>query len=173
MAEASVELGGGLNILSGETGAGKSIIVDSLSLLSGARASTDLIRSDAEALTVSGVFELEGEGWRSVLDEAGVEAEGREVIIRREIARSGRNRVFVNDQPTTLRLLSDLAPYLLRIHGQRDEMGLVEPDLQRRMLDRSGGAESETLRARVETAFDQHARLAERWEHLAGDDRAR
>lgn len=173
MAEASVELGGGLNILSGETGAGKSIIVDSLSLLSGARASAEMIRSDADALTVSGVFELEGDGWRSVLEEAGLEAEGREVLVRREIARSGRNRVFLNDQPTTLRLLADLAPYLLRIHGQRDEMGLVEPDLQRRLLDRSGGAESATLRARVETAFDQHARLAERWEHLAGDDRAR
>ncbi|HEX5719498.1 MAG TPA: DNA repair protein RecN [Thermoanaerobaculia bacterium] len=173
MAEASVELGGGLNILSGETGAGKSIIVDSLSLLSGARASTDLIRSDAEALTVSGVFELEGEGWRSVLEEAGVEAEGQEVIIRREIARSGRNRVFVNDQPTTLRLLSDLAPYLLRIHGQRDEMGLVEPELQKRMLDRSGGAESAALLSRVEAAFEQHSRLAERLATLSGDDRSR
>ncbi len=173
MAEASVELGGGLNILSGETGAGKSIIVDSLSLLSGARASTDLIRSDADALTVSGVFELEGEGWRSVLDEAGVEAEGQEVIIRREIARSGRNRVFVNDQPTTLRLLADLSPYLLRIHGQRDEMGLVEPELQKRMLDRSGGAEASALLSRVEAAFEQHSRLAERLATLSGDDRAR
>lgn len=173
MAEASVELGGGLNILSGETGTGKSIIVDSLSLLSGARASTDLIRSDADALTVSGVFELEGEGWRSVFEEAGLEAEGDEVLVRREIARSGRNRVFVNDQPTTLRLLSDLAPYLLRIHGQRDEMGLVEPELQKRMLDRSGGAEAGALLSRVEAAFEQHARLAERLATLSGDDRAR
>lgn len=173
MAEASVELGGGLNILSGETGAGKSIIVDSLSLLSGARASTDLIRSDADALTVSGVFELEGEAWRSVLEEAGVEAEGQEVIIRREIARSGRNRVFVNDQPTTLRLLSDLSPFLLRIHGQRDEMGLIEPELQKRMLDRSGGAEAGPLLARVHATHEQHARLAERLATLSGDDRAR
>jgi DNA repair protein RecN (Recombination protein N) len=173
MAEASVELGAGLNVLSGETGAGKSIVVDSLSLLSGARASADMIRSDADALTVSGVFDLEGDGWRPVLDEAGLETEGREVLVRREISRSGRNRVFVNDQPTTLRLLSDLSPYLLRIHGQRDELGLIEPDLQRRMLDRSGGPESEALRSRVAAAFDQHARLAERLERLTGDDRAR
>ena len=173
MAEASVELGAGLNILSGETGAGKSIIVDSLSLLSGSRASTEMIRSDAEALTVSGVFELEGDSWRTVFEEAGLETEGKEVLVRREIARSGRNRVFVNDQPTTLRLLSDLAPHLLRIHGQRDEMGLVEPELQKRMLDRSGGPEGEPLRGRVESAFDQYSRLAERLEHLTGDDRAR
>lgn len=173
MAEASVELGAGLNILSGETGAGKSIIVDSLSLLSGSRASTEMIRSDADALTVSGVFELEGDAWRSVFEEAGLEAEGTEVLVRREIARSGRNRVFVNDQPTTLRLLSDLAPYLLRIHGQRDEMGLVEPELQKRMLDRSGGGEAGPLLSRVESAFDQYSRLAERLEHLTGDDRAR
>jgi DNA repair protein RecN (Recombination protein N) len=173
MAEASVELGAGLNILSGETGAGKSIIVDSLSLLSGSRASTEMIRGDADALTVSGVFELEGDAWRTVFEEAGLETEGCEVLVRREIARSGRNRVFVNDQPTTLRLLSDLAPYLLRIHGQRDEMGLVEPELQKRMLDRSGGSESGPSRGRVESAFDQYSRLAERLERLTGDDRAR
>lgn len=173
LAEASVDFGPGLNILSGETGAGKSIVVDSLSLLAGSRASTDMIRSGAESLTVSGVFEPVGSLWRRVLEEAGLEVEGDEVLIRREIARSGRNRVFVNDQPTTLRLLSDLAPFLLRIHGQRDEMGLIEPELQRGLVDRSGGPEGETLLARVSAAFDQHARFAERLERLSGDDRAR
>jgi DNA repair protein RecN (Recombination protein N) len=173
LAEASVELGAGFNVLSGETGAGKSIVVDSLSLLAGARASTEMVRTGAEALTVSGVFEPEGEGWRSVLEEAGLEAEGDEVLVRREIGRSGRNRVFVNDQPTTLRLLSDLAPYLLRIHGQRDELGLIEPDLQRAMLDRSGGPDAQPLLDRVAAAFEQHARLAERLESLSGDDRVR
>ena len=173
LAEASVEFGQGLNVLSGETGAGKSIVVDSLSLLAGARSSAEMVRTGAEALTVSGVFEPEGDGWRKVLDEAGLEAEGGEVLVRREIARSGRHRVFVNDQPTTLRLLADLAPYLLRIHGQRDELGLIEPDLQRAMLDRSGGPEAEPLLARVAETHDAYGRLAERLEHLSGDDRAR
>lgn len=173
LAEASVDFGPGLNVLSGETGAGKSIVVDSLSLLAGSRASAEMIRSGAEALTVSGVFEPAGAGWRRVLEDAGLEAEGTEVLIRREIARSGRNRVFVNDQPTTLRLLADLAPFLLRIHGQRDELGLIEPELQRGLVDRSGGPEGETLLTRAAAAFDQHARLAERLERLTGDDRAR
>jgi DNA repair protein RecN (Recombination protein N) len=173
LAEASVELGEGFNVLSGETGAGKSIVVDSLSLLAGARASAEMVRTGAEALTVSGVFEPEGEGWRPVLTEAGLEAEGDEILVRREIGRGGRNRVFVNDQPTTLRLLADLAPYLLRIHGQRDELGLIEPDLQRAMLDRSGGPEAAPLLARVAGAFERHARLAERLETLSGDDRMR
>ncbi|HEX9942940.1 MAG TPA: DNA repair protein RecN [Thermoanaerobaculia bacterium] len=173
LAEAAVEFGAGLNVLSGETGAGKSIVVDSLSLLAGARASTDMVRTGAEALTVSGVFAPEGDGWRQVLEEAGLEAEGEEVLIRREIGRSGRNRVFVNDQPTTLRLLSDLAPYLLHIHGQREELGLIEPDLQRALLDRSGGPEAEPLLVRVAAAFDTWSRLAERLERLSGDDRVR
>ncbi|HEY7214280.1 MAG TPA: DNA repair protein RecN [Thermoanaerobaculia bacterium] len=173
LAEASVEFGAGFNVLSGETGAGKSIIVDSLSLLAGARASAEMVRTGAEALTVSGVFAPEGEGWRAALEEAGLEAEGEEVLVRREIGRSGRNRVFVNDQPTTLRLLSDLAPYLLRIHGQREELGLVEPDLQRAMLDRSGGPEASPLLAKVAAAFDAWSRLSERLERLSGDDRMR
>ncbi len=173
LAEASVEFGAGFNVLSGETGAGKSIIVDSLSLLAGARASAEMVRTGAEALTVSGVFAPEGDGWRAALEEAGLEAEGEELLVRREIGRSGRNRVFVNDQPTTLRLLSDLAPYLLRIHGQREELGLVEPDLQRAMLDRSGGPEAAPLLAKVAEAFDAWSRLSERLERLSGDDRMR
>jgi len=172
LAEASVEFGGGFNVLSGETGAGKSIVVDSLSLLAGARASTEMVRTGAEALTVSGVFEPSGDGWRSVLDEAGLEAEGDEVLVRREIGRSGRNRVFVNDQPTTLRLLTDLAPYLLRIHGQRDELGLIEPDLQRAMLDRSGGPEAAPLLARVAEAHERYEKLAAFYRDIDFDDEA-
>lgn len=180
LAAAAVELGPGFNVLSGETGAGKSIVVDSLSLLAGVRASTDLIRTGAETLTVSGVFADLGAGWRrvrAVLEEAGLEppAEGdpEELLIRREVSRSGRSRIFVNDQPTTLRLLADLAPLLLRIHGQRDELGLVDPGLQRVWLDRAGGAEAARLLAATAVAHGEVERLGARLERLAGDDRQR
>lgn len=173
LAEARVELEAGLNVLSGETGAGKSIVVDSLALLAGARASLDLIRTGAESLWLAGVFAPEGAGWRELLEAAGLDAEGDEVLVRREIARGGKSRVFVNDQPTTLRLLADLAPYLLRIHGQRDELGLTTPDLQREWLDRSGGEVAVPLLGRVADAWARHARLAERLAGLEGDERAR
>ena len=190
LAEASVSFGEGLNVLSGETGAGKSIVVDSLFLLAGTRASTDLIRGGAEALTVSGIFAPEGDGWRRVLEEAGLvpdaaappaadhagdsrAAPPAEVLVRREIGHNGRNRVFVNDQPTTLRLLGDLAPYLLRIHGQRDEMELLASDLQREWLDASGGEEARKLIARLAESYASHARLAERLARLSGDERLR
>jgi DNA repair protein RecN (Recombination protein N) len=173
LAEASVELAPGLNVLTGETGAGKSIVVDSLTLLSGARATSELIRTGADTLTVTGVFQPEGEGWRAVLTEAGVEPSGDELLVRREISRAGRNRVLVDDQPATLRLLADLAPWLLRIHGQREELGLVDPELQRVWLDESGGDEAEALAARVAAAHDLWAQRAARLARATGDDRAR
>lgn len=181
LAQVAIDFREGFNVLSGETGAGKSIVVDSLALLAGARASDDMIRSGTEVLTVAGVFEPVGEGWREVLAGAGVRSEETpadgdappELLLRREIHRNGRNRVYVDDQPATVRLLSDLAPYLLRIHGQREELGLVAPDLQRAWLDRSGGAEARELLDRVETAYDRWAELAGRLAELTGDDRAR
>ena len=173
LAEAAVELDGGLNVLTGETGAGKSIVVDSLTMLAGARAAGELIRTGAETLTVVGVFAPAGDGWRRALAEAGVEEDGDELLVRREISRTGRNRVFVNDQPTTLRLLCDLAPWLLRIYGQREELGLLDPDLQRQWLDASGGAEAERRLAEVAERHAAWRRLADRLARLAGDAKAR
>lgn len=170
--EAAIDFADGLNILSGETGAGKSIVVDSLTLLAGVRASTDMIRTGADTLTVTGVFEPHGGAWRATLAEAGIDDEGI-LIIRREISKNGRNRVFVNDHPVTLRLLTDLAPDILRIHGQREELGLVDPDLQRAWLDRSGGKEAAALLAKVAAAHGRWQELAERLDRLTGDDRAR
>ncbi|MCH9647676.1 MAG: DNA repair protein RecN [Deltaproteobacteria bacterium] len=177
LASASVRFGPGLNVLTGETGAGKSIVVDSLTLLAGGRASHELIRTGAERLTVSGVFALSPGGWQELLESAGLESEEGpeqgELLVRREISRGGRNRVFINDQPTTLRLLSELAPFLLRIHGQREELGLIAPDLQRHWLDRSGGAAATPLLNKVRRAFDAYEDLASRLRDLTGNQRLR
>jgi DNA repair protein RecN (Recombination protein N) len=173
LAEASVAFGPGLNVLSGETGAGKSIVVDSLALLAGGRASADLIRTGAETLTVTGSFAPAGDAWKRLLMGSGVEPAGDEVVVRREVSREGRNRAFVDDQPVTVRLLAELASHLLAIHGQRDELGLADADLQRDWLDRSGGAEAEALLARTAAAWERYRSFAERLERATGDERLR
>jgi DNA repair protein RecN (Recombination protein N) len=173
LSEASVEFEPGWNVLTGETGAGKSIVVDSLALLTGARASVDLIRTDADTLTVTGTFEGAGAAVKAALEEAGLDGGGAELVVRREISRSGRNRVFVNDQPATLRLLADVMPALLRIHGQREELGLAQPELQRAWVDRQGGEQALELQERVARLHAEHRRLAERLEGVAGGERVR
>ena len=173
LAEVSVEFGPGLNVFTGETGAGKSIVVDSLALLAGARASSDLIRAGAELVAVTGVFAPDGDLWRRQLEAAGVGVESDELVVRREISREGRNRVFINDQLVTLGLLAQIAPSLLRIHTQREELGLVSPDLQRSWLDTSGGQEAAELAERTAELYEAYAGLAARLERALGDDRLR
>lgn len=172
LAGGEIELGRGFNVLTGETGAGKSLVVDSLGLLAGQRATVELVREGAESLSIAGVFD-QSEGLRGRLRDAGLEAEGDELVVRREISREGRNRVFVNDQPTTLRLLQEIATELLRIHGQRDELGLLDAELQRLWLDRSGGAEAERMVEATAAAYDAWHEIAGRLERLAGDERLR
>ena len=175
--EASVDFGPGLNVVTGETGAGKSLVVDSLALLAGARASADLIRSDADGLSVTGVFEPAGSAWRDVMSEAGIECQGTELVVRREVGRSGRNRVFLDDHPVTLRLLGQLSSFLLRIHGQREELGLVAPDMQRAWLDRLGiEREREAAQRQIDavaSSYEQYQELARRLTRMASDDRSR
>jgi DNA repair protein RecN (Recombination protein N) len=171
--EVSIEFGAGLNILTGETGAGKSIVVDSLALLGGARADSELIRTGEQVLSVTGVFEPPGDEWRQVLRESGLESESDELVVRREISREGRNRVFVQDQPVTLALLTRLAPRLIRIHGQRDELGLVSAHLQRLWLDRSGGDSGEMALRQVGERFHRQQDLAKRLERVEGNERLR
>ncbi len=174
VAEASVEFGPGLNVLTGETGAGKSLVVDSLALLAGARASSDLVRRGAGVLTVGGVFEPTGGSWREVLEEAGLEDEDEDrLLIRREISRSGRNRVFVNDRPATVRLLSQLAPSILRIHAQREELELISPELQRRWLDRSALEDGEPLLRRTADLYRDYSEMARRLSRSQAEERLR
>ncbi len=173
LADVEVEFAPGLNVLTGETGGGKSIVVDSLALLAGARASTELIRSGTYALSVAGVFAPVGPAERRVLEEAGLAADEDQLVVRREVHREAANRVFVNDQPVTLRLLGELTAGLVRIHTQREELGLLSPEVQRAWLDRSGGEPAAALVEKVATAHGAYRALAHRLERVSGDERQR
>src|SRR5215510_4169528 len=131
----------GLNVLTGETGAGKSILVDAILLVCGARAQTDVIRGDAESATVEALFAVSS-AMAAVLDEAGLTAEDGGIVIRRELSRSGRHRAFVNDAAVTVGLLERLGDALVQVHGQHEHQRLLEPARQLDLLDRFGDAES-------------------------------
>ena len=126
----------GLNLLTGETGSGKSIVVDALGLLLGSRASSDMIRSGESRARVSGLFDLAGNGAsREILETAGIETEEDELLIEREILANGKSRAYVGSRPATVSLLKDLAPHLGDIHGQHDQQLLFLPEAQLDMLD--------------------------------------
>src|SRR5258707_7425425 len=123
---AAVEFASGLNLLTGETGAGKSILIDALALLLGEKASSEVIRSGAERAVVSAVFESEGEAEdaiEKVLEKNGLdESEDGSLIVRREIASGGKSRGFVNHQAATVAVLRQLAPHLATIHAQNESI---------------------------------------------------
>src|SRR5689334_5666845 len=126
----------GLNLLTGETGSGKSIVVDALGLLLGGRASAEMIRTGETRARVAGIFEVRDQGAvRRVLEPAGLEAEEGELLIAREILAGGKSRAFVGSRPVSVALLRELAPLLADIHGQHDQQLLFSPEAQRDMLD--------------------------------------
>ena len=163
----------GLNVLTGETGAGKSILVDAIVLVRGARAQTDVIRAEAETATVEAVFAIDGAGAaRGVLDEAGLTADDNgEVVVRRELARSGRHRAFVNDSPVTVGLLERIGDVLVEVHGQHEHQRLLEPARQLELLDRF--ADAEEAGARVEALYAKHRAAREEAERTRGAARDR
>jgi DNA repair protein RecN (Recombination protein N) len=131
----------GLNLLTGETGSGKSIVVDALALLLGGRASADMVRSGADRARVSGIFEVASEvGLQSLLDQSGITTEDGELIVEREVLANGKSRAFAGSRPVTASLLRELAGYLGDIHGQHDQQQLFSPLVQREMLDEFAGA---------------------------------
>ncbi len=135
----AVEFAPGLNLLTGETGAGKSILIDALSLLLGDKASTEMIRHGAEKAVVSGVFEADEKQLARVLEENGIEAEGGQIIVKREIAAGGKGRVFVNNQPATVALLRALAPALASIHAQNETILAFDETARLGLLDAYAG----------------------------------
>ena len=141
---AIASFGPGLNLLTGETGAGKSILVDALSLLMGGKSSADVVRHGAEKAVVSCVFETT-RGAEAVLEENGIDAEGTEIILRREILSNGKGRVFVNNQPATVAVLKLLAPELALVHAQSETHTSFDQPQQRILLDRFAGHSLEAV----------------------------
>jgi DNA repair ATPase RecN len=135
----AVEFGQGLNLLTGETGAGKSILVDALALLLGDKASSDVIRTGAERAMVSAVFEAEGAAEKplaGILEANGLdESDDGALILRREIAAGGKGRVFVNNQPATVAVLRLLAPYLATVHAQNESLSSFDGSTRLGLLD--------------------------------------
>ena len=146
----------GLNLLTGETGSGKSIVVDALGLLFGGRASADMIRSGTPKARVSAIFEVASE--LAPLAAAGIECEDGELIIEREILTSGKSRAFIGSRPVTASLLRDLAPLLGDIHGQHEQQNLASPEAQREMLD--------TFAAGSDAVLEEVAKLYREWRRV-------
>ncbi len=144
----AVEFAPGLNLLTGETGAGKSILIDALALLLGDKASSDVIRSGAERALVAAVFEVEGGAEKAVakiLEENGLDAANESLILRREIAAGGKGRVFVNNQPATVAVLRQLAPHLAVIHAQNESLLSFDASARLKLLDTFANLQTEAI----------------------------
>jgi len=159
---AEARFGSGLNLLTGETGAGKSILIDALALLLGGKASADFIRHGAEKAVVSCVFDATP-GALAVLEENGIdtEADAEGVVLRREIVANGKGRVFVNNQPATVGVLRQLAPELALIHAQGETLGSFDQAQQRSLLDRFGAISTEAVAAAYAAWHDTQSHLAQ------------
>jgi DNA repair protein RecN (Recombination protein N) len=162
---AVVEFAPGLNLLTGETGAGKSILIDALALLLGDKASSDVIRSGAERAVVSAVFECAGDAQDAIeklLQHNGLdESEDGSLIVRREIAAGGKGRVFVNNQAATVAVLRQLAPHLATIHAQNESMLSFDAPARLELLDGFAGSQVGPVSAAYEAWKGIGARIAE------------
>src|SRR3954467_4629067 len=155
----------GLNLLTGETGSGKSIVVDALGLLLGGRASSEMVRTGEARARVAGIFDVkEHAGVRRLLEPAGLEVEEGELLVEREILASGKSRAFVGSRPVAVSLLKELAPHLADIHGQHDQQLLFSADAQRDMLD--AFAANRELLDRVAVVYGQWRAAAAELEEL-------
>jgi DNA repair protein RecN (Recombination protein N) len=143
---AIASFGPGLNLLTGETGAGKSILVDALALLLGGKGSGELVRHGADKAALSCVFESTP-GAEAILEANGIDVEGTEIILRREILSTGKGRVFVNNQPATVQVLKLLAPELALVHAQTESLSSFDQAQQRLLLDRFAGISLDAVAA--------------------------
>ena len=159
-----IEFAPGLNLLTGETGAGKSILIDALGLLLGEKASSDVIRAGAERAVVAAVFESDGAAARSIeaiLETNGLDAENGSLILRREIAAGGKGRVFINNQPATVAVLKQMAPHLAVIHAQNESIVNFDAGARQDLLDAYAGVELKEVSGAFAHWKQIHGRIAE------------
>lgn len=152
--------GPGLNLLTGETGAGKSILVDALVLLTGSKASSDVVRHGTDKAVVACVFESTP-GAEITLEANGIDSEGSEIILRREILQNGKGRVYVNNQPATVAVLRQLAPELALVHAQSETIGSFDQAQQRILLDRFAGLSTDAVSAAFANWRELQSKLAD------------
>ena len=156
-----VQFHAGLNLLTGETGSGKSIVVDALGLVLGGRASADMVRSDTERARVAAIFETPREpGLLGLLERAGVPVEDGELIVEREVLAGGKSRAFLGNRPVTVALLREIAPFLGDIHGQHEQQQLFSSVAQLESLDDFAGLEKQRGEA---------GDLFRRWKTIEGE----
>ncbi len=149
----------GMTVLTGETGAGKSIIIDAMNMMLGARATTDVIRHGAPKAEIEGLFSIENSlPFQEIFDEQGIDL-GDEIIIRREILQNGRSVSRVNGQMVNLSVLRLIGQYLVDIHGQHDQEELMRPQLHIQMLDGFGDADFLELKQAYQTNFDAYRQM--------------
>ena len=149
----------GMTVLTGETGAGKSIIIDAMNMMLGARATTDVIRHGAPKAEIEGLFSIENSlALQEIFDEQGIDL-GDEIIIRREILQNGRSVSRVNGQMVNLSVLRSIGQYLVDIHGQHDQEELMRPQLHIQMLDGFGDADFLELKQAYQTNFDAYRKM--------------
>src|SRR3954470_8595338 len=162
---AAASFGPGLNLMTGETGAGKSILIDALEMLLGGKASSDVVRHGEEKAVVSCIFEMTP-GAERVLEANGIDCEVDDVLLRREIGANGKGRVFVNNQPATVGVLRQLAPELALVHTQGETLGSFDQAQQKMLLDRFG----EIAMDAVAEAYATWKATAEKLAELEADE---
>lgn len=148
VADVTLPLGPGLNVLTGETGAGKSMIVDGLALILGARADASMVRPGASRAVAEAVFEPVPRAVTPLLDASGLEGDDDRLVVRREVSAEGRSRAWVNGSATTIGVLASLGRLLVDLHGQHETLTLLVPERQREVLDAFGDAEAEAAAVR-------------------------
>lgn len=167
-----LDFGAGLNLLTGETGSGKSVLVGAIELLLGGRAWQELIRSGRESARVEGLFELrQGHPGYSMLEAAGIASEGTEIVVRREISSSGKNKIFINSSLATLQLLGQLGELLVDLHGQHDQQLLLRPRHHLQWLDHFADLGSLVEEVRLRCA--RWSQLRRELEQLRSDEQQR